>query len=114
MGIMTRVAALALALPPQEPRVVTPADFERLPMIEVPAAALEALIPEGSATVECAVENGLIANCTVVEESPQGFHFGTEVLRSLRRATLKPEVAAQTERFRLTVRFSIEVPEAAE
>lgn len=114
MGIMTGVAILALALSPEEPRVVTPADFERLPMIEAPAAALEAVIPHGSATVECAVENGLIANCTVVDESPQGFHFGTEVLRSVRRATLKPEVAAQTERFRLTARFSIEGPPAAE
>ncbi|MBL0968819.1 MAG: hypothetical protein IBJ02_06870 [Brevundimonas sp.] len=96
------IATLALQA---EPRVLTHVDFARPPMPEVPGAALSRGIPSGYATVECSVEAGAITACTIVDEDPAGIRFGVMLLSEMRRARLKPEIAAEVTRFRLTARF---------
>lgn len=96
------IATLALQA---EPRVLTHLDFARPPMPEVPPAASSRGVPAGFATVECSVEAGAITACTIVEEDPAGLRFGMMLLSEMRRARLKPEVAAEVMRFRMTVRF---------
>lgn len=96
------IAALVLQA---EPRTLTAADFLRPPMPEVPAAASSRGIPSGSATVECSVENDAIIGCTIISEDPAGIRFGAMLVAEMRRARLKPEVAAEVTRFRVTSRF---------
>lgn len=97
--------ALALAVQSEDPRTLTAADFQRPPAPEVPAAALSRQIPRGSATVECVVQDTEITGCIVVDEDPPGLRFGAMLVSEMRRARLKPEVAAEVSRFRLTAVF---------
>lgn len=99
------LSLMAVVAAQVEPRVLTYADFSRPPMPEVPAAAMSRDISTGSATVECDVRGGRITTCKVISEDRPELRFGMMLISELRRATLRPEVASKTTRFRMTARF---------
>ena len=100
--ILSLMAMLAVQA---EPPLLTYADFSRPPMPAVPAAALSRNISTGSATVECDVQGERITTCKILSEDLPELRFGMMLISEMRRATLRPEVASKTTRFRMTARF---------
>ena len=81
---------------PPRPSVITNPDWIRRPdgsdLARFYPSRAQSDGTEGSATIECVVqENGRLANCSVVSESPSGAGFGRATLQLASRFQMRPQ-----------------------
>lgn len=70
-----------------------PPRWLRRPTPEFPDRALDRGVMRGSVELSCTVDgSGRLANCEVMQETPQGLGFGASALRETRRALAAPRV----------------------
>ncbi len=93
-------AVLALLLVQEAPPVLTPDEWVRRPPLEYPERALARDVRRGLVVLDCRFEQAAAVDCTVVEETPEGFGFAASALRAVRRG-----VAAEGVEGRRTIRL---------
>lgn len=101
--------------PPPRPSMITNPSWARQPQPEFPAAAIAGHIEEGRVTLSCiTTPQGALTNCTVTQETPEGYGFGDSALASAGRARLSPRTvdgAVAGARVNFTIRYLAPPPE---
>jgi protein TonB len=97
--------------PPPRPSLITNPSWVRPPTPEYPEAALDAAVESGRVTLSCIVlQNGLLTNCEVRDETPAGLGFAESALVASARARVSPRTvdgAAALARVTFTVRYML-------
>lgn len=97
--------------PPSRPSVITNPSWVRPPTPEYPEAAIDAAVVSARVTLSCIVlQNGLLTNCEVRDETPAGLGFAESALAASARARVSPRTvdgAAELARVTFTVRYML-------
>ncbi|HYC69069.1 TonB family protein [Brevundimonas sp.] len=95
--------------PPPRPSVITNPAWASPPSPEYPKAAMDAAVASGRVTLSCIVlQNGVLTNCEVRDETPPGLGFAESALVASARARVSPRTvdgAAELARVTFTVRY---------